>query len=289
MTGLFLVDKEQDWTSSDVVAKLRGVFRERRIGHAGTLDPMATGLLLIMTGRATRASDYAMAHDKTYIARMRTGITTDTQDTTGTIIAQGTPDFTDDELQTVLSCFMGRTMQLPPMYSAIKVNGKKLYEIARRGGEVERKQREINISELSVLSREGNDVIMRVSCSSGTYIRTLCSDIGDALGCGACMAELRRTRLGDFNIEEAHTVSQLEEYFKAGEIDRLMLGVDRVFARYPSATLPERDERAVRCGNPVKTDLADGKYRIYSQSGEFLMLAEVRGNTMRTEKSFFEV
>ena len=289
MTGLFLVDKEQDWTSSDVVAKLRGVFRERRIGHAGTLDPMATGLLLIMTGRATRASDYAMAHDKTYIARMRTGITTDTQDTTGTVIAQGTPDFTDDELQTVLSRFMGRTMQLPPMYSAIKVNGKKLYEIARRGGEVERKQREINISELSVLSREGNDVIMRVSCSSGTYIRTLCSDIGDALGCGACMAELRRTRLGDFNIEEAHTVSQLEEAFKAGEIDRLMLGVDRVFARYPSATLPERDERAVRCGNPVKTDLADGKYRIYSQSGEFLMLAEVRGNTMRTEKSFFEV
>ena len=289
MTGLFLVDKEQDWTSSDVVAKLRGVFRERRIGHAGTLDPMATGLLLIMTGRATRASDYAMAHDKTYIAKMRTGITTDTQDTTGTIIAQGTPDFTDDELQTVLSRFMGRTMQLPPMYSAIKVNGKKLYEIARRGGEVERKQREINISELSVLSREGNDVIMRVSCSSGTYIRTLCSDIGDALGCGACMAELRRTRLGDFNIEEAHTVSQLEEAFKAGEIDRLMLGVDRVFARYPSATLPERDERAVRCGNPVKTDLADGKYRIYSQSGEFLMLAEARGNTMRTEKSFFEV
>ena len=289
MTGLFLVDKEQDWTSSDVVAKLRGVFRERRIGHAGTLDPMATGLLLIMTGRATRASDYAMSHDKTYIAKMRTGITTDTQDTTGTVIAQGTPDFTDDELQTVLSRFMGRTMQLPPMYSAIKVNGKKLYEIARRGGEVERKQREINISELSVLSREGNDVIMRVSCSSGTYIRTLCSDIGDALGCGACMAELRRTRLGDFNIEEAHTVSQLEEAFKAGEIDRLMLGVDRVFARYPSATLPERDERAVRCGNPVKTDLADGKYRIYSQSGEFLMLAEVRGNTMRTEKSFFEV
>ena len=289
MTGLFLVDKEQDWTSSDVVAKLRGVFRERRIGHAGTLDPMATGLLLIMTGRATRASDYAMAHGKTYIARMRTGITTDTQDTTGTVIAQGTPDFTDDELQTVLSRFMGRTMQLPPMYSAIKVNGKKLYEIARRGGEVERKQREINISELSVLSREGNDVIMRVSCSSGTYIRTLCSDIGDALGCGACMAELRRTRLGDFNIEEAHTVSQLEEAFKAGEIDRLMLGVDRVFARYPSASLPERDERAVRCGNPVKTDLADGKYRIYSQSGEFLMLAEVRGNTMRTEKSFFEV
>lgn len=211
MDGYLLIDKQQDWTSFDVVAKLRNLLHERHIGHAGTLDPMATGLLVILVGRGCKQSDSIMHHRKEYVALLRLGITTDTQDIWGNITAtaEGADSVTEQQMRQVLDSFTGDTMQLPPMYSAIKKNGKKLYEIARRGGEVEREPRPINISSIDILGHEGTDWTLRINCSSGTYIRTLCNDIGDALGCGGCMAALRRTKIGNLSVDDAHLISEI--------------------------------------------------------------------------------
>ncbi|MFQ7009588.1 MAG: tRNA pseudouridine(55) synthase TruB [Oscillospiraceae bacterium] len=184
MNGILLVDKPVDWTSHDVVAKLRGVLGERRMGHSGTLDPMATGLLVVFAGRATRAVSFSENHSKCYEARLRLGLTTDTQDTTGTVLSRCDRRVTRAELEAVLPQFRGDILQVPSMYSALKVDGKKLYEIARRGGEVVRAARPITIGELTVLGEADGDYVLRVRCSKGTYIRTLCHDIGAALGCG---------------------------------------------------------------------------------------------------------
>ena len=193
MNGILLVDKPAGWTSHDVVAKLRGVLGERRMGHSGTLDPMATGLLVVFAGRATRAVSFSENHTKCYEAHLRLGLTTDTQDTTGTVLSRAERAVSRAELEAVLPQFRGDILQVPPMYSALKVDGKKLYEIARRGGEVARKARPITIEELTVLGEADGDYILRVRCSKGTYIRTLCHDIGAALGCGGVMSALRRT------------------------------------------------------------------------------------------------
>ena len=196
MNGILLVDKPQDWTSHDVVAKLRGVFGERRIGHSGTLDPLATGLLVVFLGRATKAVEFSEAAEKEYVAHLRLGLETDTQDITGTVLRTSSEVPDRSALEAVLPQFRGEICQLPPMYSAIKVNGKKLYEIARKGGEVERQSRQITIHELTLLGEENGDYLLRVRCSKGTYIRTLCHDIGQALGCGGVMTALRRTQIG---------------------------------------------------------------------------------------------
>ena len=212
--GILLVDKEQDWTSFDVVAKLRNVFHLKKVGHAGTLDPMATGLLLVLLGKGTKLSDTLMGHDKVYSASMRLGLTTDTQDIWGTVLREdpsAAEAVTEQQLFSVLDRFTGHIQQIPPMYSAIKIKGKKLYEIARKGGEVARDPRPVQIFSLRCLGREENEVRLEIHCSSGTYIRTLCHDIGEALGCGACMSALRRTKIGEYDVSDAHKISEIKD------------------------------------------------------------------------------
>lgn len=210
--GIYLIDKEQDWTSFDVVAKLRNTLHIKKVGHAGTLDPMATGLLIVLAGRATKLSDELMHRDKEYYCTLRLGIKTDTQDIWGTVLSEKTDEaasVTDSLLETALEKYTGDIMQVPPMYSAIKIKGRKLYEIARKGGEVEREARPVRISCIELLGRKESEAYIRVECSSGTYIRTLCSDIGDHLGCGGCMSALRRTRIGEYSVENARKVAQI--------------------------------------------------------------------------------
>ena len=289
MNGVILIDKEQDWTSNDVVSKLKGILHERRIGHSGTLDPMATGLLVVFVGRATRAVEFAEGHDKSYRAGLRLGTVTDTQDISGTVLETKPVSASAEELQKALESFKGEQLQLPPMYSAIKVKGKRLYDIARAGGEVERKKRPITIHDIKLAGREGEDYVIDVSCSKGTYVRTICHDIGQMLGCGACMSSLRRVRAGGFSVEQAHKLSEVQLYADEGRAEELLIPVDRLFADYEKCSACAKDEKRIRCGNEYKTELADGEYRVYSETGEFLMLGRAENGMMKTIKSFFEV
>lgn len=287
--GIILVDKPRDWTSHDVVGKLRGVLHERRIGHSGTLDPMATGLLVVFVGRATRAVVFAEADSKEYIAGLRLGVSTDTQDTTGNVLTTSEAKPTKQELEAALTGFTGDISQIPPMYSAIKVNGKKLYELARRGETVERKPRTVTISSLNIIGEENGDYILDVCCSKGTYIRTLCNDIGQALGYGGCMSSLRRTKAGAFSIEQAHTIQQIQAAAETGELEKIILPVDTLFADKSALKANDVCEKKLRNGNAIKLNRADGVYRVYSETGEFLLLGEVRQGILKTIKSFFEV
>ena len=291
MNGILLIDKSAGWTSSDVVVKLKGVLHQRRVGHAGTLDPMATGLLTVFAGRATRAVEFAEAHDKRYTAHLRLGMVTDTQDTTGAVLARNDVSVTADDVHTVLARFLGEQEQTPPMYSAIKLNGKKLYEIARAGGTAERRPRRIRIDALTLIGEDDGDYVLDVRCSKGTYIRALCDNIGAALGCGGCMSALRRTAAGNFTVDAAHTLDEVIAAANAGEVEKLFIPVDTLFASYPAWQAGAAAERRIRCGNEVKAaGLADGEYRVYSaETGEFLMLGRARDGVMKTVKSFFEV
>lgn len=289
MNGIILVDKPCGWTSHDVVGKLRGILRERRIGHSGTLDPMATGLLVVFAGRATRAVEFAEADSKEYIAGLRLGVSTDTQDTTGNVLNTCETLPSKDELIAAANGFLGEISQIPPMYSAIKINGKKLYELARRGEIVERSPRKVTISKLELVGEDKCDYILDIHCSKGTYIRTLCSDIGDKLGCGGCMSSLRRVKAGVFSITQAHTMEQIQAAADLGGLDGIIIPVDTLFTDKPKLTVNEFEEKKLRNGNTIKTKSADGTYRVYSESGEFLLLAEVKNNLLKTIKSFFEV
>ena len=289
MTGILLVDKEQGWTSSDVVARLRGILHERRIGHAGTLDPLATGLLVVMVGRAARASDYLMRHPKQYRAVLRPGIVTDTQDITGRILSRSDAGPSEQELEAVLAQFRGEQTQIPPMYSAIKVKGRKLYDIARRGGEVERAPRSVTVDKLTLVGREGDDFILDVTCSAGTYIRTLCHDIGQALGCGACMAQLRRLASGSYSVQNASSIAEIAARASEGSATGLLLPVDSVFADLEKLPVGEQEAFRIRCGGVVPVEGEDRRVRVYSPSGEFLMVGRVENGLLKTEKSFFEV
>lgn len=289
MNGIILVDKPQDWTSHDVVGKLRGILHERRIGHSGTLDPMATGLLVVFVGRATRAVEFAEADSKRYIAWLRLGTVTDTQDTSGTVLKCAETAVSADELEAALAHFRGDIEQIPPMYSAVKIGGKKLYELARRGESVERKPRKICIHSLEVTGREGTDYVLDVCCSKGTYIRTLCNDIGEGLGCGGCMSSLRRVRAGNFSIAQAHSIDEISQAALTGKIEELIIPVDRLFSQYPELLVTQTQEKKLRCGAQVKSGREDGRYRVYSEAGEFLLLGEVSGGFLKTIKSFFEV
>lgn len=289
MNGIILVDKPCGWTSHDVVGKLRGILRERRIGHSGTLDPMATGLLVVFAGRATRAVEFAEADSKEYIAGLRLGVSTDTQDTTGNVLNTCETLPSKDELIAAANGFLGEISQIPPMYSAIKINGKKLYELARRGEIVERSPRKVTISRLELVGEDKCDYILDIHCSKGTYIRTLCSDIGDKLGCGGCMSSLRRVKAGVFSITQAHTMEQIQAAADLGGLDGIIIPVDTLFTDKPKLTVNEFEEKKLRNGNTIKTKSADGTYRVYSESGEFLLLAEVKDNLLKTIKSFFEV
>ena len=289
MNGILLVDKPTDWTSSDVVAKLRGLLHEKRIGHSGTLDPMATGLLVVFVGRATRAVEFAESQEKRYLASLRLGITTDTQDITGNRVSGETREISEEKLEETLARYRGNIQQIPPMYSAIKVGGKNLYEHARRGGEVERKPRPVCIRELRLLGREGEDWLLDVTCSKGTYIRTLCHDIGQSLGCGGCMSALRRVRAGEFSIDNAHTLDEIRQASEEGEAKSLLLPVDSLFREYPSLSVDARGELRIRCGSSIATLAEEGDYRIYGPDGAFLALARVSGGELTCIKRFFEV
>lgn len=280
------MDKPQGWTSNDVVSKLKGVLHTRRIGHGGTLDPMATGVLPVFVGRATRGVEFFEHAEKTYEAALRLGLTTDTEDITGTVLTQQDTFVTGSMLEDVLAQFRGDILQVPPMYSALKVNGQKLYDLARKGKEVERQPRPVTIHELTLLSMEADGIHLRVRCSKGTYIRTLCKDIGAALGCGGCMAALRRVQAGEYTIDEAVPLAKLIE---AADPQKYLRPVDSLFASFDAVTLTENQEKRCRNGNTFTVAIADGTYRAYSQTGEFLMLAKAEYGIMSTIKSFFEV
>ena len=286
MNGIVIIDKPAGWTSQDVTARLRRVFGTRRIGHGGTLDPMATGVLPVFVGRATRGVEFFEHAEKTYEAVLRLGITTDTEDITGRVLEQREVNVTRETLESALEGFRGEILQIPPMYSALKVDGQKLCDLARKGKEVERVPRPITIHELTLLDFTGETARLRVRCSKGTYIRTLCKDIGEALGCGGCMEELRRTGAGEYTIAEAVPLEKLLQAENPGEYLR---PVDTMFRNYPAVKLTPNQEKRCRCGNSFSVKLPGGIYRAYSQSGEFLMLAKVEDSVMSTIKSFFEV
>ena len=289
MNGVLLIDKDAGWTSNDVVCKLKGILHERRVGHSGTLDPMATGLLVVFVGRATRAVEFAERDEKRYLASLRLGLTTDTQDITGNILETKPVRIEREELEKTLARFVGEQLQIPPMYSAIRVGGRRLYDIARKGGEVERKARPVTIRELRLLGREGEDWLLDVRCSKGTYIRTLCHDIGQSLGCGGCMSALRRIEAGGFSVDDAVGIEEMQRLRDEGRIEERLLPVDSLFSRETACIASPEEEKRIRCGNNYSTGLAPGVYRVYNESGAFLMLGRAEAGSMTTIKNFFEV
>ncbi len=286
MNGIVIVDKPAGWTSQDVTARLRRVFNTRRIGHGGTLDPMATGVLPVFVGRATRGVEFFEHAEKTYEAVLRLGLTTDTEDITGTVLTQQDFSLSEAEFLRILPQFTGKIQQIPPMYSALKVNGQKLCDLARKGREVERQPRPVEIFQLDCLEFSGKSARLRIRCSKGTYIRTLCKDIGRALGMGGCMEALRRVSAGEYTIDESVPLQTLLETDDPGAFLR---PVDSMFHSHRAVTLTANQEKRCRNGNSFSVALEDGTYRAYSQSGEFLMLAQVEKGVMSIIKSFWEV
>ena len=286
MNGIVIVDKPQEWTSQDVTARLRRVFNTRRIGHGGTLDPMATGVLPVFVGRATRGVEFFEHAEKTYEATLLLGTTTDTEDTSGTILEQKEVHISETEFLSILPRFRGKIMQVPPMYSALKVNGQKLVDLARKGKTVERQPREIEIFQLDLVEFSGNTARLRVRCSKGTYIRTLCKDIGEALGCGGCMAQLRRVQAGEYTIEES---VPLQILLDAENPEQYLRPVDSMFRNYPEVILSPKQEKCCRNGAAFSIQLDAGTYRCYSKGGEFLSLSKVEDGILSTIKSFFDV
>ena len=284
--GIVIIDKPAGWTSMDVCAKLRGILKTKKIGHAGTLDPMATGVLPVFVGQATRAVSFAEGGEKEYVAGLRLGRTTNTQDTEGETLTQSPVAVGREELEAVLPRFTGEISQIPPMFSAIKINGQKLYDLARQGKEVERKARAVTIFALEVVEQVSEtDYILRIRCSKGTYVRTLCHDIGQALGCGGCMFSLRRTMAAGFTLDESVTLEQMQE---GGEA--LLRPTDSLFRDRPDYRLKtEKQEERCRNGNPffIQENLPEGEYRIYGREGEFLCLSRLQGDTMTSLKNFF--
>ena len=284
--GIIIIDKPAGWTSMDVCAKLRGILKTKKIGHAGTLDPMATGVLPVFVGQATRAVSFAEGGEKEYVAGLRLGRTTNTQDTEGETLTQAPVTVRREELEAVLPRFTGEISQIPPMFSAIKINGQKLYDLARQGKEVERKARAVTIFALEVVEQVSEtDYILRIRCSKGTYVRTLCHDIGQALGCGGCMFSLRRTMAAGFTLDESVTLEQMQE---GGEA--LLRPTDSLFRDRPDYRLKtEKQEERCRNGNPffIQENLPEGEYRIYGREGEFLCLSRLQGDTMTSLKNFF--
>ena len=290
MNGIVVVDKPAGWTSHDVVAKLRGIYREKRIGHAGTLDPMATGVLVVFLGRATRAVELCENDEKEYLAGLRLGTVTNTQDVTGEILESHPVEVTEAAFLEALERFTGPQSQVPPMYSAVKIGGRKLYELARKGQDVARKPRSITIHALEPLGPQADgDMLLRVRCSKGTYVRTLCHDIGAYLGCGGCLSSLRRTKAGRFGLDQAVTLEEIQAAKEAGTHETLLRGVDSLFSDLPALTLRGPGEKRLRNGGEFPVQAQDGRCRVYSGDGEFLLLGQVTNGTLKTVKSFFEV
>lgn len=297
--GVLNINKEKGYTSHDVVAKLRGIVGQKKIGHTGTLDPDATGVLPVCLGKATKLCDMLTDKSKTYETVMILGKTTDTQDISGTVLAEPPVEGIDSEMvKACIMSFVGDYMQVPPMYSALKVNGKKLYELARQGIEVERKARPVIIYEIRILEINLPRVRMEVSCSKGTYIRTLCHDIGEKLGCGACMEELIRTKVSNFHIADSLTLAQVQELKEAGRLDEVLIPIDKMFSDYEAVTMKEEFSAIVYNGNMFqpkhiceKIELIDGKsVRVYDTNGRFIAIYTYEQNRkmFRIEKMFFD-
>lgn len=277
--GILNVYKERGFTSHDVVAKLRGILHQKKIGHTGTLDPEAVGVLPVCLGKGTKLCDMLTDRSKTYEVEMRLGITTDTEDLTGTILEEKNVSMTAEQVQEVIGHFIGELDQIPPMYSALKVNGKKLYELAREGIVIERKPRKISIEQIQILDIQMPIVKMEVLCSKGTYIRSLCRDIGEELGCGACMASLKRTRVGQFQLEDSFTLKEIEQLVQEGNILEHVLEIETVFLNYPSVHVYAEANRLVLNGNPFTfsaieeketKELKENPVRVYENGGVFI-------------------
>jgi len=302
INGVINIYKIKGFTSHDVVAKLRGMLRQKKIGHTGTLDPDATGVLPVCLGSATKLCDMLTDKEKEYIAKVQLGVTTDTQDMTGTVLRESTVEVTEEDVKNVLQSFIGAYDQIPPMYSALKVNGKKLYELAREGKEIERKARPVIIHYIEILDMQLPQITIKVGCSKGTYIRTLCHDVGEKLGCGAAMAALERTKSGQFSLDRAITLAELEEKLKAaGEnrdevLDMLVIPVDKMFSELQELRLLPEWERLVQNGNSfeernVRKDFQSkerdnkSQYRVYIGEDTFMGVYEYR----KSEKRFSPV
>ena len=291
-----IVNKPEGITSHDVVGKIRKLYGTRKVGHTGTLDPLATGVLVILLGRAAKAAEYLVADRKTYIAKLTLGLTTDTEDITGKILSECDNIPTNEQVLSACGEFLGKIKQIPPMYSALKVDGKKLYDLAREGIEVERKARDIEIFRLdSSPTDKENEYELLVECSSGTYIRTLCADIGARLSCGGVMSALHRVQAGGFDIERSHTLDELEA-MSIDERYELLAPTESLFEDLDTVKLPAFYEKLCRSGceiyqNKIKTNLEVGaRARLYSASGEFFALGEVRdyenGTAIKAIKTF---
>lgn len=279
--GIINVYKEKGFTSFDVVAKMWGILGQRKVGHTGTLDPAAEGVLPVCAGKGTRLCDMLTDHDKIYRATLLLGVSTDTQDTTGTILSErSTAGLTEGEVRQAILSFVGDYDQVPPMYSALKVNGKRLYELAREGKEVERKARPVRIHEITIESMALPEVVMTVSCSKGTYIRTLCQDIGEKLSVGGCMKELLRVRVGMFSLEDSLTLSELQTLKDSGRLAEAVLPMERVFSdRREIRVSDEGTDRLVRNGNPFRYKNAEymragESFRVYDLEGQFVGIYE---------------
>lgn len=249
LNGIIVMRKEKGFTSHDVVAKMRGICKQKKIGHTGTLDPDATGVLPVCLGNATKLCDMLTDKDKEYVAQLQLGVETDTQDLTGQVLRESPVTCTEEEVRQTVMGFRGDYMQVPPMYSALKVNGKKLYELARAGKEVEREARPVTIHEIEILELKLPVVRMRVVCSKGTYIRTLCADIGEKLGCGGAMKSLQRTRVGCFTLEQAVTLTQLEQVRDREGLEQVVLSADSVFAQCPALHIKQEFQKLLDNGN----------------------------------------
>ncbi|MBP5266163.1 MAG: tRNA pseudouridine(55) synthase TruB, partial [Lachnospiraceae bacterium] len=231
-SGIIIIDKEKGFTSFDVIAKLRGILKTKKLGHTGTLDPDATGVLPVCIGKATKVCDLLTDRSKTYETVLLLGQATDTQDISGTILHKANVEVTEDEVKNVIASMVGKQLQTPPMYSAKKVDGRKLYELAREGVEVHREPSAIEVFSIDILWMELPRVAMRISCSKGTYIRTICNDIGEKLGCFGCMEALRRTRVGEFDLEGAFSLEEVEEMMREGTVEDHIYSIDTLFHEY---------------------------------------------------------
>lgn len=289
MNGIIIIDKPLGRTSHDMVYEMRKVTGIKKIGHTGTLDPMATGVLPVCIGSATKMADMLTLSDKSYIAELVLGRTTDTQDADGKVLTECKVNCSEEEIRCAVNSFVGEIEQVPPMYSAIKQNGKKLYELARQGIEIERKPRKVTINSIDILEISGERVKIDVSCSKGTYIRTLCEDIGKKLGAGAYMNTLRRTRTGQFTIEESHTLSEIKELKENGGIESIIIPADRMFEEYPSVTLNPKQVKSVT--NGVAMTYREGQegqiYRVYDNENKFLCISRITDGRLKLIKSFW--
>ena len=292
MQGILIVDKPTDWTSFDVIAKLRGILGTRKLGHSGTLDPMATGVLPVFCGGASKAVDLQLDHTKAYRATLKLGVRTDTGDVTGTVLETAPVTAGEKELLEVLPRFVGPRMQTPPMYSAVKINGQPLYKLARQGMEVERKARPIEILSIQYEgSPAENEYTLTVKCSKGTYIRVLLEEIAEAMGQKGTMSALRRVAAGVYTEADAHSLEEIQAAKNAGPeaLQALMLPVESVFTSLPLLVAGERVEQHLYNGCPTsRYPAADGRYRVRNAQGQFLGLANITGGVLRVEKLFVE-